>query len=97
LVLKLQVCPKRYVCITCGCTRLDICKVDCNHVNVASNAWKLHLQAHTAAVDTQGAVVKIPMIETHVRSLNLAVSVGVGLYEAIRQLEFAQVAAEHEQ
>ncbi len=76
---------------------LDICKVDCNHVNVASNAWKLHLQAHTAAVDTQGAVVKIPMIETHVRSLNLAVSVGVGLYEAIRQLEFAQVAAEHEQ
>ena len=42
-------------------------------------------------------MVKIPMIETHVRSLNLAVSVGVGLYEAIRQLDFAQVAAEHEQ
>ncbi|KAA6425946.1 MAG: tRNA (cytidine(34)-2 -O)-methyltransferase-like [Trebouxia sp. A1-2] len=55
----------------------------------------LPTEAHTAAVDTQGAVVKIPMIETHVRSLNLAVSVGVGLYEAIRQLDFAQVAAEH--
>ena len=57
----------------------------------------MHLQAHAAAVDTQGAVVKIPMIETHVRSLNLAVSVGVGLYEAIRQLDFAQQDAKHEQ
>lgn len=57
----------------------------------------MHLQAHAAAVDTEGAVVKIPMIETHVRSLNLAVSVGVGLYEAIRQLDFAQQDAKHEQ
>lgn len=40
-------------------------------------------QAHEAA----SAVVKIPMVETHVRSLNLAVSVGVGTFEAIRQLD----------
>lgn len=35
-------------------------------------------------------MLKIPMQETHVRSLNLAVSAGVGLYEAIRQLDYAQ-------
>lgn len=93
-MLKLQVCPKRYIWYICGCTWLDVCKIG---VDVVRNARKLHLQAHAAAVDTQGAVVKIPMIETHVRSLNLAVSVGVGLYEAIRQLDFAEVAAEHEQ
>lgn len=45
------------------------------------------MQAHTAAGDTGGAMVKIPIVEDHVRSLNLAVSVGVGLYEAIRQLD----------
>ena len=55
------------------------------------------LQAHAAAVDTKGAVVKIPMSETHVRSLNLAVSVGVGLYEAIRQLDFTQETMEQGQ
>ena len=32
-------------------------------------------------------MVKIPMKETHVRSLNLAVSVGIGVFEAIRQLD----------
>ncbi len=57
----------------------------------------MNLQAHAAAVATNGAMVKIPMIETHVRSLNLAVSVGVGLYEAIRQLDFAKEGSEHEQ
>lgn len=51
------------------------------------DAW---LQAHAAAGKTGGAMVKIPMLETHVRSLNLAVSVGVGLYEAIRQLDCAE-------
>lgn len=29
----------------------------------------------------------IPIIETHVRSLNIAVAAGIGLYEAIRQLD----------
>ena len=37
--------------------------------------------------ERRGATVRIPMSERHVRSLNLAVSVGVGLYEALRQLE----------
>jgi tRNA (cytidine/uridine-2'-O-)-methyltransferase len=44
-------------------------------------------QAHQAAVVSGGGVVKIPMRQTHVRSLNLSVSVGVGVYEAIRQLD----------
>lgn len=57
--------------------------------------FNIGLQAHTAAVNTNGAVVKIPMLETHVRSLNLAVSVGVGLYEAIRQLDFVQADTQH--
>ena len=35
---------------------------------------------------TGGYQLKIPIIDTHVRSLNLAVSAGVGMYEAIRQL-----------
>ena len=35
---------------------------------------------------TGGYQLKINMHETHVRSLNLAVSAGVGMYEAIRQL-----------
>jgi hypothetical protein len=34
-----------------------------------------------------GALVKIPIETTHVRSLNLAVSVGVGVFEALRQLD----------
>ena len=34
-----------------------------------------------------GALVKIPIVTTHVRSLNLAVSAGVGLFEALRQLD----------
>ncbi|KAH6767660.1 hypothetical protein C2S52_018643 [Perilla frutescens var. hirtella] len=37
-----------------------------------------------------GGTVKIPMIETYVRCLNLSVSVGVALYEASRQLNYEQ-------
>lgn len=33
-----------------------------------------------------GGKVRIPMLDTYVRSLNLAVSVGIGIYEALRQL-----------
>lgn len=44
-------------------------------------------EAHAASTH----VVKIPMPQAeHVRSLNLAVSVGVGVFEAIRQLEQQQ-------
>ncbi|KAK9814364.1 hypothetical protein WJX72_004582 [[Myrmecia] bisecta] len=44
-------------------------------------------EAHQASVESGGFMVQIPMIETHVRSLNLAVSAGIGTYEAIRQLD----------
>ena len=33
-----------------------------------------------------GGLARIPIDESYVRSLNLAVSVGVGVYEALRQL-----------
>jgi hypothetical protein len=36
-----------------------------------------------------GALVKIPIVQTHVRSLNVAVCVGVGVFEALRQLDAA--------
>ncbi len=39
--------------------------------------------AHAAATD----IVRIPMAVDHVRSLNLATSVGVGVFEALRQLD----------
>ncbi|KAI3510788.1 hypothetical protein L1887_17925 [Cichorium endivia] len=38
-----------------------------------------------------GGLIKIPMIETYVRCLNLSVSVGIGLYEASRQLNYEQL------
>nr|URM60672.1 AGAMOUS-like 26 protein [Gymnema sylvestre] len=38
-----------------------------------------------------GGTIKIPMVETYVRCLNLSVSVGIGLYEASRQLNYAQL------
>lgn len=44
----------------------------------------------TAAIAAEAqvsALVKIPMQQRHVRSLNLATSVGIGLYEALRQLD----------
>ena len=47
-------------------------------------------EAHAAADE----VVKIPMSERHVRSINLAVSVGVGVYEAMRQLDGAELPPE---
>jgi len=34
-----------------------------------------------------GGVVRIPISERHVRSLNLAVAAGIGVYEALRQLD----------
>ena len=47
------------------------------------------VQAHQATVASGGHIVRIPMVETHVRSLNLAVSVGVGVFEALRQRDGA--------
>jgi tRNA (cytidine/uridine-2'-O-)-methyltransferase len=43
-------------------------------------------EAHDACT-ASGGVRRIPIDETHVRSLNLAVSVGVGAYEALRQID----------
>ena len=45
------------------------------------------VQAHEATVASGGHIVRIPMVERHVRSINLAVSVGVGVFEALRQLD----------
>ena len=36
-----------------------------------------------------GGLRRIPIVETHVRSLNLAVSAGIGVYEAQRQVELS--------
>ncbi|KAI3448919.1 hypothetical protein Pfo_005584 [Paulownia fortunei] len=38
-----------------------------------------------------GGTVRIPMVETYVRCLNLSVSVGIALYEASRQLNYEQL------
>lgn len=38
-----------------------------------------------------GGTLRIPMVETYVRCLNLSVSVGVALYEASRQLNYRQI------
>ncbi|PAN36117.1 hypothetical protein PAHAL_6G258700 [Panicum hallii] len=38
-----------------------------------------------------GGTVRIPMVETYVRCLNLSVSVGIALYEAARQLNYEQL------
>ncbi|KAK2971531.1 hypothetical protein RJ640_017900 [Escallonia rubra] len=38
-----------------------------------------------------GGTVRIPMVETYVRCLNLSVSVGIALYEASRQLDYEQL------
>lgn len=35
--------------------------------------------------------IRIPMVETYVRCLNLSVSVGIALYEASRQLNYEQL------
>ena len=44
-------------------------------------------QVYRSVEEEEGHVLTIPIDETHVRSLNLAVSAGVGLYEALRQLD----------
>lgn len=44
-------------------------------------------EATVTSIKEEGALVRIPMSERHVRSLNLAVSVGIGLFESLRQLE----------
>lgn len=38
-----------------------------------------------------GGTIRIPMVETYVRCLNLSVSVGIALYEASRQLNYEQL------
>ncbi|XWS35490.1 hypothetical protein CRYUN_Cryun20dG0001800 [Craigia yunnanensis] len=38
-----------------------------------------------------GETIRIPMVETYVRCLNLSVSVGIALYEASRQLNYEQL------
>eukprot|EP01024_Parvocaulis_polyphysoides_P001966 TRINITY_DN10583_c0_g1_i2.p2 TRINITY_DN10583_c0_g1~~TRINITY_DN10583_c0_g1_i2.p2 ORF type:complete len:157 (-),score=18.01 TRINITY_DN10583_c0_g1_i2:266-736(-) len=43
-------------------------------------------EAHEAT-KKNGQLLRIPMIETYVRSLNLAVAHGIGLYEALRQID----------
>ena len=47
----------------------------------------LYMQVHHIVPTTGGSILKIPMKQTYVRSLNLSVSVGIGVYEAIRQLD----------
>lgn len=48
--------------------------------------------AHTDIVASGGCLVKIPIQDTYVRSLNQSVCVGVGLFEALRQLDSHAVA-----
>lgn len=52
----------------------------------------LPMQAHTDIVSSGGCLVKIPIQDTYVRSLNQSVCVGVGLFEALRQLDSHAVA-----
>lgn len=40
---------------------------------------------------TGGGTIRIPMVDTYVRCLNLSVSVGIALYEASRQLNYEQL------
>jgi tRNA(Leu) C34 or U34 (ribose-2'-O)-methylase TrmL len=57
-------------------TESDICGGHSETDGLPDYAWK--------CLD---AAVYIPIIETHVRSLNIAVAAGIGLYEAIRQID----------
>nr|GMD69823.1 putative tRNA (cytidine(34)-2'-O)-methyltransferase [Ipomoea batatas] len=43
-----------------------------------------------------GGTLRIPMVETYVRCLNLSVSVGIALYEASRQINYEQLQSEPE-
>ncbi|KAF6265605.1 Alpha/beta knot methyltransferase [Scenedesmus sp. NREL 46B-D3] len=47
----------------------------------------LPLQAHGDILSSGGVLVKIPIVDTYVRSINQSVSVGVGVFEALRQLD----------
>ncbi len=47
----------------------------------------MDVQAHKMCESSDHAMARIPILETYVRSLNLAVSAGVGVYEALRQLD----------
>ncbi|KAJ8470238.1 hypothetical protein OPV22_024581 [Ensete ventricosum] len=42
-----------------------------------------------------GGTIRIPMVETYVRCLNLSVSVGIAMYEASRQLNYEQFQYPH--
>ncbi|XP_065872450.1 uncharacterized protein [Euphorbia lathyris] len=44
-----------------------------------------------ALEDCKNETLRIPMIQTYVRCLNLSVSVGIALYEASRQLNYEQL------
>jgi hypothetical protein len=46
--------------------------------------------AHEDIVISGGCLVKIPIQDTYVRSLNQSVCVGVGMFEALRQLDAGQ-------
>jgi hypothetical protein len=43
--------------------------------------------AHRDIISSGGALVKIPIVDTYVRSINQSVCVGVGIFEALRQLD----------
>jgi tRNA(Leu) C34 or U34 (ribose-2'-O)-methylase TrmL len=49
-------------------------------------------EAHGDITARGGALVKVPISTAHVRSLNLATTVGIGLFEALRQLAPHEVA-----
>lgn len=50
-----------------------------------------YAQAAQDIKDRNGLLVKIPMDETYVRSLNLSTSVGIGLFEARLRIEESSV------
>ncbi|WIA14155.1 hypothetical protein OEZ85_002697 [Tetradesmus obliquus] len=47
----------------------------------------LPMQAHRDILSSGGVLVKIPIVDTYVRSINQSVCVGVGVFEALRQLD----------
>ncbi|WIA34338.1 hypothetical protein OEZ86_012677 [Tetradesmus obliquus] len=47
----------------------------------------LPMQAHRDILISGGVLVKIPIVDTYVRSINQSVCVGVGVFEALRQLD----------
>jgi hypothetical protein len=50
--------------------------------------------AHEDIVASGGQLVKIPIVDTYVRSLNQSVCVGVGVFEALRQLDLGKHSVE---